>query len=259
MQDSGLEFIDNGGVRLCVERRGRGPRHLLFVHGWISSRRMWYDVAALMDPAVVTMHLLDLRGCGLSDRPLKGHDVEAYASGVRAALAHVAAPVTLVGHSMGARVGQYVAAEPPPNLERLILVAPGSAKPVRVPAKRRELALAAFGSRERIERFQRAAMSKDVPAESMLRIVDDALVCQFEHWMVPFENAWADFSPRLAHIAMPTLAIAGENDPLAPPARVKKDVTGAIAGSLLVVLRGCGHNLPIEAPGEIAAAVARFQ
>jgi non-heme chloroperoxidase len=257
MQDSGLRFIDNGDIRLCLERQGTGARHVLFAHGWISSRRMWYDVVDHIDLAATTVHLLDFRGCGLSDRPIEGHDIEGYASDIRVALAAIDAPVTLVGHSMGGRVAQYVAADTPPNLTRAILVAPGSAKPIRVAPKRRELALAAYGSRVRIERFQRAAMAKTVPPEAMLRIVDDALLCQFEHWMDVFEKA-GDFAARLAAIDIPVLAIAGEKDPLAPPARVKRDVASAIAGSLMVVLRGCGHNLPIEAPAEIAAAILRF-
>jgi len=37
-----LQFVENGGVQLCMERRGNGPRHVLFLHGWISARRMWY-------------------------------------------------------------------------------------------------------------------------------------------------------------------------------------------------------------------------
>jgi pimeloyl-ACP methyl ester carboxylesterase len=259
MQDSGLSFIASDGIRLCLERRGHGARHVLFAHGWISSRRMWYEVASRIDPAEATLHLLDFRGCGLSDRPLAGHDLAGYAADLRAALAAVGAPVTLVAHSMGGRVAQYVAAESPPNLHRLILVAPGTAKPVRVAPKRRELAHDAYGSRERIERFQRAAMAKEVAPEAMLRIVDDALLCQYEHWMEVFEQGRVDFASRLASIAVPVLAIAGEKDPLAPPARIKRDVTAAIAGSLLVALRGAGHNLPIEAPEEIAAAVARFQ
>jgi pimeloyl-ACP methyl ester carboxylesterase len=220
---------------------------------------MWYDVVDHLDLTEVTAHMLDFRGCGLSDRPMEGHDINGYASDLRAAIAAIDAPLTLVGHSMGARVTQYVAAEAPSGVTRAVLVAPGSAKPLRVAPKRRELALAAYGSRERIERFQHAAMAKAVPEASMLRIVDDALQCQFQHWMDIFEKGKADFVARLAAIDIPVLAIAGEKDPLAPPERVKRDVTSAIAGSLLVVLRGCGHNLPIEAPTEIAAAILRFQ
>ncbi|MDE2573246.1 MAG: alpha/beta fold hydrolase, partial [bacterium] len=82
-------FIDNGGVQLCVESRGEGARHVLFVHGWISSRRMWYHLAELLDPAAFTLHLLDFRGAGRSDRPAQGHDLEGYASDLRAAIAAI--------------------------------------------------------------------------------------------------------------------------------------------------------------------------
>ena len=49
-----LRFLRNGEVTLALEVRGSGPVALLFVHGWISARRMWYDVAARLDPARYT-------------------------------------------------------------------------------------------------------------------------------------------------------------------------------------------------------------
>ena len=92
----------------------------------------------------------------------------------------------------------------------------------------------------------------------MQRIVDDALVASYEHWVGGEERGRIDFSDRLTSIAVPTLAIAGSNDPLAPPSRVKREVTGAIHDSLFVLLRDAGHNLPIETPDDIAEAVRRF-
>jgi 3-oxoadipate enol-lactonase len=252
-------FLQNGDVQLCLERRGHGPRNVLLVHGWISSRRMWYDVSARLNSAQVTLHLLDLRGCGLSDRPRVGHDLEGYASDVRAALSAIDAPVTLVGHSMGGKLAQYVAAERPVNLERLILVAPGTAAPGRASERHRELTLQAFGSRRRIEAFQRGAMRRGVDAEVMLRIVDDALIAAYEHWIGWYDNGrLTAFSERLRAIAVPVLAIAGAADPLVPASRVKREVAEAIEGALFVVLRETGHNLPIEAPDEIAQAIRRF-
>ena len=62
----------------------------------------------------------------------------------------------------------------------------------------------------------------------------------------------------LALAAMATLAIAGDGDPLAPPSRIKRDVAEAIPGCLFVVLRGAGHNIPVERPTEVAEAVERF-
>ena len=259
MSDSMHRFVEHGDVRLCCEVRGNGPTHVLFAHGWISSRRMWYDVVERLDLARFTLHLLDFRGCGLSDRPRDGHDLDGYAGDLRAALAAIPAPVTLVGHSMGGKLAQYIASERPANLTRMILVAPGTARAARFPAKHRELTLAAYGSRERIARFQRAAMAHEPPEASMERIVDDALVAQYQHWIGWYDRGRGiDVAERLAEIAVPTLVVAGANDPLAPAPRVKRDVAEAIAGALFVLLRDAGHNLPVERPDDVAAAVARF-
>jgi pimeloyl-ACP methyl ester carboxylesterase len=252
-----MRYVDNGEVTLALETRGNGPRALLFVHGWISGRRMWYEVVERLDPARFTAHLLDFRGAGLSDRPAEGHDLEGYASDLRAALREVG-PCVVVAHSMGGKIAQYVAAEGNLDLERLVLVAPGSARAVRMSEQHRRIAEAAFGSRRRIERFQRAAMYREPSAEAMERIVDDALVAQREHWFGWYDRGrTAEFSERLGRIAIPVAVVVGDRDPLAPPARVKRDVAERIGGAILVNLRDAGHNLPIEAPDAIAGLVER--
>lgn len=259
MNDSVHRFIANDGISLCVERRGSGSRRVLFAHGWISSRRMWYDVVERLDLNRYTCDLLDFRGCGLSDRPARGHDLEGYASDLRAALEAMEGPVTIVAHSMGGKLAQYIASERPANLARLILVAPGTAKATRFTEKHRQMTVEAYGSRERIERFQRAAMAHELPSRTMERLVDDALIAQHEHWIGWYDRGRGiDFIDRLARIDVPTLAIAGAKDPIAPPPGIKRNVAEAIPGALFVVLRSAGHNLPVEAPDDIAAAVDRF-
>lgn len=252
-----IRFVDNGDVTLALEVRGHGPRALLFAHGWISGRRMWYDVAERLDPARFTAYLMDFRGAGLSDRPLEGHDLDGYASDLRAALGAVG-PAVVVAHSMGGKVAQYVATRPLPELEKLVLVAPGSAHAYAMNPQHRALAEAAFGSRKRIERFQRAAMVRDVGAATMERIVGDALLSQREAWFGWYDRGrTADFADRLGRIDVKTVVVAGENDPLAPPQRVKRDVADRIEGALFVNLRRAGHNLPVEAPDEVAGIVSR--
>ncbi|GAC1402478.1 MAG: alpha/beta hydrolase [Candidatus Velthaea sp.] len=253
-----MAYVRNGDMSLALETRGCGPVNVLCLHGWISSRRMWFDVADRLDPARYTLHLLDLRGAGLSDRPPTGHDLPGYASDVRAALASIDAPVTLVAHSMGGKIAQFVALEPPANLQRLVLLAPASAKGTRLDEKHRSLALDAFGSRTRIERFQRGAMTRPISAASMERIVNDALGAQREAWFGWYEHGrTADFFDRLGEIALPTVIVGGDCDPLAPPSRVRTTAQ-AIRGALAVFLHDVGHNLPVEAPGEIAQLIDRL-
>lgn len=254
-----VEFIDNGGVQLCIEHRGNGPRHILFLHGWISARRMWYDVADRLDGERFTMHLLDFRGNGSSDRPREGHDLLGYASDARAALEHIAAPTAIAGHSMGGKVAQFLASDRPQFLEKLLLVAPGTASGGRASQHHRSKALDTYGSRKRIEAFQRAAMARTVESRVMERLVDDALVSQWEHWCGWYDRGrFSEFIERLQKIDVPVLCIGGAKDPLVPPSRLKRDVAQAIPGCLLVTLRDAGHNLPVETPAEIAHAISSF-
>ncbi len=252
-----IRYLRNGDVSLALETRGDGPRALLFVHGWISGRRMWYDVVERLDPSRFTAYLLDFRGAGLSDRPLLGHDLEGYASDLQTALAAVG-PAIVVAHSMGGKIAQYVATLGDLNVERLVLVAPGVARAVTMSAQHRGLAEQAFGSRVRIEAFQRAAMRRPISPPTMERIVDDALIAQREHWFGWYDHGrLADFADQLDRIAVPAIVVAGEHDPLAPPARVKREVAERIAGALFVKLHNAGHNLPVETPDEIAGILVR--
>jgi pimeloyl-ACP methyl ester carboxylesterase len=253
-----VRFVRNGDVSLALETRGHGPHALVFAHGWISSRRMWYDVVERLDPKRYTSHLLDFRGAGLSDRPLGGHDLDGYAGDLRAAIAAVDAPVTIVAHSMGGKIAQYVATEPPPNLTRLLLLAPGSARAVRLDPKHLALATDAFGSRDRIARFQRGAMVRPIADAAMTRLIEDALTAQREHWFGWYEHGrTADFSDRLGAIALPTVVLGGENDPLAAPGRLRREVVEAIPGALAVFLNKTGHNLPVETPDEVVELIDR--
>jgi pimeloyl-ACP methyl ester carboxylesterase len=254
-----VHTIPNGDVSLAFETRGRGPRHLLFAHGWISSRRMFYDVIERLDPNAFTSHAFDFRGAGLSDRPEHGHDVPGYASDLRAAIAHVGEPVTVVAHSMGGKIAQYVALAPPENLERLILLAPGTSRALPENPRHRALALDSFGIRAHIERFQRGAMKREIPRDAMTRIVEDALIASREAWFGWYDRGRGeDFFDRVGTIGLPTLVVAGELDPLVPPDRLRRDVAAAIPGAVYVLLRGVGHNIAIEMPDETAHTIERF-
>lgn len=220
---------------------------------------MFYDVVDLLDPLAISSCLLDFHGNGLSDRSPFGHDLDGYAGDLRAALAALPDNVEVFAHSMGGKVAQYVALDPPANLKRLVLIAPGSAKAMPATDAHRKLSAAAYGSRERIERFQRAAMTRSVSPETIERIVDDALVAERPAWFDWYETGrLTDFSARLSSIEIPTLVIAGERDPLAPPVRLKRDVASAIPGAHFLTLKDVGHNIAIEAPHELAQIITRL-
>jgi len=258
-QSSFVRYVTNGDLSLTLETGGTGPRHVLFAHGWISSRRIFYDVVERLDPAAFTLHLLDFRGAGLSDRPQHGYDLRGYASDLRAALATIARPVELVAHSMGGKIAQFVALDPPRNLSRLVLVAPGSARGVLPRAEHRALAAAAFGSRVRIDRFLRAAMVREIAPDALGHLIDDALLAPREAWFDWYDRGrLEDFLDRIGDIRVPTIVVAGERDPLVPVERLRRDVVARIAGAVLVTLKNVGHNIPVEVPAELASLLTRL-
>ena len=209
---------------------------MLFAHGWISSRRMWYDVVDRLDGGEFAVQMLDFRGCGLSDRPREGHDLDGYAGDLRAALASIDGPVTLVAHSMGAKLAQLIAAERPANLERMILVAPGTAK---------ALAISGKASRPDARRLRLPRADRAVPARGHGPPARCAELCGVSSTMRSsrstsigsagtIADAESTFMDRLSEIDLPDPGDCGRQGPARFTAASTRDCAGAIAGALFV-------------------------
>jgi pimeloyl-ACP methyl ester carboxylesterase len=67
----------------------------------------------------------------------------------------------------------------------------------------------------------------------------------------------ADARTWLPEIAIPTLALVGEQDALTPPADAAA-MAAAIPGARLVTVPGAGHLAPMERPGAVAGALSDF-
>ncbi|MEE2795154.1 MAG: alpha/beta fold hydrolase, partial [Pseudomonadota bacterium] len=64
-----------------------------------------------------------------------------------------------------------------------------------------------------------------------------------------------DRRPMLRDIAVPTLVLHGEDDPLVP-CEGGRDTAACIPGAKLKTIRGWGHDLPMELVDEVADAIA---
>jgi N-formylmaleamate deformylase len=121
------------GVRLHLLRYGgQGPR-LLLLPGITSPAITWGFVAERLAPHF-DVHVLDFRGRGLSySEPGMVASLDAMASDVLDLLnVKDWSSVTLLGHSMGARVAIRAAARDPQRISRLLLIDP----PVTGPGRR---------------------------------------------------------------------------------------------------------------------------
>jgi pimeloyl-ACP methyl ester carboxylesterase len=125
-----VPYADLDGLRLYYDRSGSGEPELLFVPGWCCDRTAFqpqFDHFATTH-AVTS---LDLRGCGLSDKPDDGYEIRDFADDVARFCAEVGIerPV-VVGHSLGGMIGVELAARHPTVPRALVLVDPGPIDPL---------------------------------------------------------------------------------------------------------------------------------
>jgi pimeloyl-ACP methyl ester carboxylesterase len=107
--------INSSGAAIHVRESGAGEPALLFLHYWGGSSRTWRDVIDRLGgrPRCVA---IDQRGWGGSVASDGRYDLHAMADDVEAVARElVPGRYVLVGHSMGGKVAQIVAATGPRN------------------------------------------------------------------------------------------------------------------------------------------------
>jgi pimeloyl-ACP methyl ester carboxylesterase len=110
------------GLRLHVQQVGEGP-DVVMVHGITGNLAVWHlhIVPALADRLRLTTY--DLRGHGLSDTPPTGYSLDHMADDLLGLLDALALhrPV-IVGHSYGADIALYLAANHPDRVAQVIAI-----------------------------------------------------------------------------------------------------------------------------------------
>jgi 3-oxoadipate enol-lactonase len=131
------------GTALYYEVNGRGEDVLVLIAGQ-SNNHHWWDVARPDFDADFRTVVFDHRGTGRSDKPESGYDTRVFATDVVAILDDAGvARAHVYGTSMGGRVAQWLAADHPARVRRLVLgcTSPGLPHGVeRSPEIRRALA-----------------------------------------------------------------------------------------------------------------------
>jgi pimeloyl-ACP methyl ester carboxylesterase len=146
------------GVRLHVLEGGEGPAVML-VHGFPQTSHEWREVAPALLAAGRRVVCPDYRGAGASSKPAGGYDKWTMAGDLRAlARDHlgIEAPLTLVGHDLGAMVALAYAFRFREEVSRLVLMdAPlqGTEAMARMAGDPRGWHVAFHGARDIAERL----------------------------------------------------------------------------------------------------------
>jgi pimeloyl-ACP methyl ester carboxylesterase len=237
------------GLRFAVRGPSSAPE-LFLLHGLSDSIAGWGRVLGPLS-RTHRVHIVDLPGHGLSAPPKDFRlatllePLARYAAGLRE-------PV-LVGHSLGGWLAARLALAPGSRARGLVLVNPGGALlPEGEWAAFREL-LERADTRAYLERaFHRAPLALRLFPAEVARVLSSPATRSFLA-AVAKEDFLRD--AELASLKMPVRIVWGERDRLLP-AGTLPFFRAHLPQAEIVLLRHAGHLPHLEAPAELARAIA---
>lgn len=268
MTETIAEVTTGDGVRIAVRRftggNDAGPRRdILLLHGWPNSGRVWRplaDTLLLAAASEVSLHIFapDLRGFGDSDKPATGYSCERFAQDVLdIADALNLRDYLLIGHSMGGKIAQIVAAKCPPELSALALLTPGllaASPPVDVSGR-----VAAYRDDARTRSMLTGWAAHPLSKEDEDRVTEDGLRTGRKAWSGWLETMRGeDFAPLAAQIAVPTLVIGTGKDTQRSEEELQSGVVSRIPGAAYASIPMVGHLPHLEDPVALGALLINF-
>lgn len=257
-----VDTLTVGGVRLAYRLDGRASAPpLVLVNSLGMDLRMWdAQVAAFAASCRVLRY--DLRGQGRSAVPPGPYTVAQLGRDLMSLLDALAIErAHMCGLSLGGMVAQWVAAERPERVGRLVL-ANTAARIGSVQTWGERIAAVRAGGLAAIQdvvmsRFLSARFRHDQPEETR-RIAAIFAATSVAGYLAACEALRdADLYAALPHITAPTLIITGALDESTPPAQAR-EIHAAIASSALVELPGVAHLSNVERPDDFTSSVLDF-
>lgn len=241
-------------------RPGTGPT-LVFLHYWGGSARTWgLVVDRLAGRDILTV---DFRGWSRSNGLPGPYTLGQLADDTLAVLADAGVTdYVLVGHSMGGKVAQLVAATRPAGLRGLVLVGSGPAKPAAQITPEYQDALShAYDSDESVAGARDHILTAtELPASIKAQIATDSRAgadAARTEW--PLRGIAQDITAHTRMVSVPALVIAGENDQVEPVEVLRENLVPYLSRADFMVIPHTGHLVPLEAPADLADAITAFE
>ncbi len=216
-------------------------RTLVFIHGFGGKAEQWgYQLQKFaLDNRVIA---LDLRGHGLSDKPISGYDMPRIQLDLEAALTQlkVSVPFVLIGHSFGGAIITDYALNHPEHIEKLIIIATAGEFKLKPLFK---FVLNLPGSVLRVMGIFTRKWLHAPP-----HVLRQFYLNNLSKWV-----GWDKF----AKLQVPTMIIRGHRDLVFDRPLFEK-VAGSIAGGEDVDIGASGHMVMLERREAVDRAIARF-
>lgn len=253
-------YIETRATKLHVTQQGTGETAWVFLHYWGGSSRTWERVIDAL-PEHYRAIAIDHRGWGDSAAPERGYGIADLADDAEDVIQSLGLThYILVGHSMGGKVAQALAARRPEGLLGVLLVAPSPPSPMELPDSQRATMAAAYESRESVAWvLDNVLTASPLAPELREQVIADSLRGAPQAKVAWPEVAMReDISGQVGAINVPVLVLAGERDQVDSVETLQRELLPRIAGARLQVLPGVGHLSPLEAPSALAGHLQRF-
>lgn len=245
--------------KMAVEKQGSGEP-VVVIHGLGGTTNVWGAQVDDLSRRFTVVHV-DLEGSGRSPAASK-LSVQSWVDDL-VALADDEGLSTLrvVGHSLGTLIAQHFTAQNPSRVVRLALLGIN-----RAPVDARRQALRDRAAKVR-EGGLEAIVDSVVSAGISRHALQNPLVAPFARELVlrqspegyarSCEAISEAVAADLSRIKCPVLLVAGEDDTVSPPS-ISQSVASELGGAKVVILKQCGHWMPIERPAEVNRALMDF-
>lgn len=260
--------IEIRGCRVHYQQAGEG-KNLVLIHG-LGGPLMWQRV---MEPLSETFRVTAIHLPGFGESPCPPHPMATadYAMLCSRMMTALGIERTIVaGISYGGQCAAELAIRAPHQVERLVLLCstglpqtgvvawPVSGALIRALGKHvvlRSRLLMKFSSRRSFHDIR--SRPHDLVKEYSRQIWRNG---NREVWACCVKEIYRrgnEFRQRLASVSVPTLILWGENDRLIP-VRHATEMARLISGSTVMILRECGHSIPLEKPEETCRRIEDF-
>jgi pimeloyl-ACP methyl ester carboxylesterase len=241
---------------------GSGDHHVLAVHGWFGSARGWGSLPDWLNRDAYTWAFMDLRGYGARQDVDGQFTVDEAAADALAVADDLGWDrFSLVGHSMGAKIGHRVLLEAPHRVRKLAGLAAVPASGVPMDDDTWALfsgAPTAPENRAAIIDFTTGnKLTKTFINQVVQHSLDNSTVEAFAAYL----QAWAkeDFSAQAkVDTATPVKLIVGVNDPAMSANVMEQTWRVYFPDAELTILPDAGHYPMFESPPSLATSIEEF-
>jgi non-heme chloroperoxidase len=254
---------------------GVGPI-LAFSHGWATSSAIWeYQMTALTEAGFRCV-ALDRRGCGRSDDPGHGYDLDTFADDFAAFLDQVEADTAvIVAHSMGcAEVVRYLTRHGTDRVAKLVMVGTSTPLLAQTDDNDNPDGIPAAIFHQQVTEFlrDRPAWIRAAAPGFIGRHVDVRVSDEVYEWGIGITEAasplaasemlrlfpFTDSRAELAALTVPTLVIHGDSDAGNPVELCGRRTADLLPNAELKVYERAAHGLMLTHPAELNTDIVAF-